>query len=231
MNVIKKIEIFGDSILKGIQVNPLNKKYYVDNNIDIQMLSSKFLLNIKNYSKFGCTIEKGKMLLEKHMKRGAVCDAIVMDYGGNDCDFNWKEISDNPDEEYQPNTPITIFTNAYKNIITALKQKGILPVLTNLPPLDPKRFFEWNTKSLNKENVMKWLGSVNAIYRFQENYSRIIEKIAISEKIPLVDIRGAFLKNRRIEHLLCEDGTHPNTEGQKVITSAFSDFAGQMLMA
>jgi lysophospholipase L1-like esterase len=225
MNVIKKIDVFGDSILKGIQINPGNLKYFVDNHIGIDIISKKHSLSIQNFSKFGCTITKGYSLIKKRLETDLECDTIVMDFGGNDCDFDWKAISENPDAKHNPKTPINTFIETYYSIIKLLKEKHILPILTTLPPLEPQRFFDWFCNGLNKENILKWLGNVNTIYRYQENYSRSIEKIAYNTRCPLVDLRGAFLENRRIEDLLCEDGTHPNTKGQELITSAFLDFA------
>jgi len=151
-----------------------------------------------------------------------------MDYGGNDCDFNWKAISENPEAKHIPNTPINVFADTYHKIITNLKQKRILPILTTLPPLESQRFFDWFCKGLNKDNVLNWLGDVNAIYRYQENYSRMVEKIAATTRVPLIDLRGAFLNIRSIKTLLCEDGVHINTEGQKLMTKAFVEFANAM---
>ncbi len=228
VNIIKRIEVFGDSILKGIQINPSNARYRVDNHIDIETISSKHELVINNHSSFGCTITKGYEQLRKFLSKDPKCDAILMDYGGNDCDFDWKAVSEHPEEEHQPHTPMQRFVETYREIIHFLKGKGIRPVLTNLPPLSPERFFHWFCQGLNKANVLKWLGSVNTIYRFQENYSRTVEKIARESEVQVVDLRGAFLQHRRIDHLLCEDGTHPNTEGQNVITKAFLEFAESM---
>ena len=225
----RKIEVFGDSILKGIQLNSENKKYVIDNNIDVEMISKKHDIEIVNCSKFGCTIGKGKVLLEKSLEKGMVCDAIVMEFGGNDCDFNWKDVAENPDKDHVPHTPLDIFIKTYSEMIDLLKKKGIQPILTTLPPIDPQRFFDWFCNGLNKENVLKWLGSINTIYRHQETYSRAVEKIAKDSNCLLVDLRGAFLGKRRVENLLCEDGIHPNTEGQKVITQAFSEFANLAL--
>lgn len=221
------IGLFGDSILKGIQINPLNKKYYVDNNINLEMLNEKYSLQIKNYSSFGCTVTKGKNLLIKKLEKNIECDAIIMDYGGNDCDYNWKAISENPKGNYLPNTPIELFIETYCNIIDTLKEKGILPILTTLPPLEPQRFFDWFCNGLNKKNILIWLGEVNHIYFHQESYSRAIEKIALEKQVPLIDIRGDFLKSGNVKALLCEDGTHPNTLGQKVIASTFYNFANR----
>lgn len=222
------VGIYGDSILKGIQINPVNKKYYVNNNIDVETLSEKYSIEIKNYSRFGCTVTKGRNILKKSLEN-AECDAIVMDYGGNDCDYNWKEISEIPEGNYSPNTPIELFVDTYYDIIDTLKKKGILPILTTLPPLEPQSFFNWFCRDLNKKNIMMWLGEIKNIYYHQENYSKIIEKIALDTQVPLVDLRGDFLKSGNISTLLCEDGTHPNTSGQKVIASSFNKFANGLL--
>ena len=222
------VKIYGDSILRGIQVNPVNKKYYINNNIDVEALSEKYSIKIKNYSSFGCTVTKGRKMLKKSIEN-IRCDAIVMDYGGNDCDYKWKVISEYPEGNYSPNTPMDLFVETYHDIIDTLKKKGILPILTTLPPLEPQGFFNWFCRDLNKKNILIWLGEIKNIYYHQENYSKAIEKIALDTQVPLVDLRGEFLKSGNIRGLLCEDGTHPNTSGQKVIASAFNNFANDFL--
>lgn len=225
MKIIKKIEVFGDSILKGIQINPRNNRYHVENHIDIGLLSMKYSLSIENNSKFGCTITKGVSLLENRLVHGMSCDTVILEYGGNDCDFNWKEISARPYDEHIPNTPLDVFIETYQKIITKLKGMGVRVILTTLPPLEPQRFYDWFCRGLNKVNVLEWLGNVSTIYRVQESYSRAVEKVAYETNCLLVDLRGAFLRHRRIDNLLCEDGTHPNTDGQRIITGAFLEFA------
>ena len=225
MELQRNVEVFGDSILKGVQLDD-NMHYHVDNNIDVEMLEKKFLLSINNFSKFGCTISKAFALIEKRFKNNKLqCDAIVLNLGGNDCDFDWKAVAERPDDEHEPNTPLDVFAETYKNIIEFLKENGIRPIITNLPPLDAHKFFDWFCSGIDKSaNILKWLGTVESIYRWQENYSRTIEKIAEETGTLLVDLRGAFLKHRKLEHLLCADGTHPNTEGQRVITQGFLEF-------
>jgi len=226
MDQQRNIEIYGDSILKGVQLDDENMRYHVDNNIDVNMLEKKYLLNILNFSKFGCTISKAFAAIEKRFsKEEQKCDAIVLNLGGNDCDFDWKAVSEQPEVEHEPNTPLETFTDTYRKIINFLKEKGIRPIITTLPPLNAQKFFNWFCGSLEKKaNVLKWLGGVEAIYRWHENYSRAIERIAEETGTLLVDLRGAFLRHRKLENLLCEDGTHPNTEGQHIITQGFQDF-------
>ena len=229
MKIIRKVEVFGDSILKGIQINPFNKRYHVDNNIDIDMLSKKFSLNIVNRSKLGFTVTKGKIVLDKYLDEEPDCAAILMDFGGNDCDFNWESISEDPDAEHKPNTPINDFVKIYTNIIKKIRTKGITPVITNLPPIEPQLYFDWFCKDLNKESVLRWLEGISTIYRFQEFYSRTVEEIARNTGTMLVDLRGAFLKERLVRRFLCEDGIHPNTEGQKLITQELAKFCTGVL--
>jgi lysophospholipase L1-like esterase len=230
MEIIRKIEVFGDSILKGIQVNPINKRYHINNNIDVGMLSKTFSLNIVNHSKLGCTVEKGSMMLDKYLAKIPDCAAILMDFGGNDCDFNWKDISDNPNLDHKPNTPIDKFVEIYTGMIEKIKDNGIRPIITSLPPLEPQRYFDWFCKELNKENILNWMGDVNAIYRYQERYSRAVEEIAKNTGAMLVDLRGAFLKEKYMGRFICEDGIHPNTEGQRLITQAFKKFCVSVLV-
>lgn len=227
MEGIRKIEIFGDSILKGIQLNPVDLRYKINNHIDVDMLSKKYSLNINNQSKFGCTIAKGQAMINAFLAKHSECRAVVMDFGGNDCDFKWNEIADNPKGHHLPNTPIDLFVSTYKNIIKTLKQRGIVPILATLPPLEPQLFFDWFCRELNKEKVMEWLGEISKIYRHQEFYSTTVMKIAYETNSLLVDLRRPFLDSKRLRPLLCADGTHPSSEGQKLITEAFSNFAAR----
>ena len=228
METIKKAAIFGDSILKGIQLDSDTKKYVVKNCIDLDKIGNKHLVSIDNFSMFGCTINKGNMMLQRRLANRSF-DIVVLEYGGNDCDFNWQAVAERPCDTHIPNTSLTTFIDTYLKMIHWLKEKCIEPIVTTLPPLEPQRFFDWFCKGLNKDNILQWLGSVNAIYRWQEKYSRAIEYIAYKTDTLLIDIRGAFLKHFRIDELLCEDGTHPNSKGQSIITEAFLNFSRENL--
>lgn len=223
----KKIIVFGDSILKGVQVDESNGRYKVDNNIDIAGLSDSFNLEIKNYSMFGCTVLHAEKLIDKYLA-DEQCDYVVMDLGGNDSDFDWKAIAATPDEEHLPKTPPNIFKRVYTGIINSLKNRGIKPVITSLPPLEEYRFLDWYCKGLDRKSVMRWLKTERAVYDFHEGYSKMNEEIARSENIPLVDLRKYFIAKGSRDKLLCVDGTHPNTNGQQVISQAFFDFAGKL---
>ena len=225
MFIKRKIEVFGDSILRGIQINPINNRYHVDNRIDIGLLENRFSLKIENRAKFGCTVTKGEQLLNRYLEESPSCTAVIMNFGGNDCDYNWTEIAQDPEGAHEPHTPIQQFVQIYTTLIATLQDKGIRPIVANLPPLCPQRFFDWFCKDLNKANVLRWLDNINTIYHVQEFYSLTIERIAKATGALLVDIRGTFLQRHRVERFLCADGIHVNSEGQGLITEAFVNFA------
>ena len=110
-------------------------------------------------------------------------------------------------------------------MVRRLREAGIQPILMNLPPLLSQCFFDWWCRDLDQAAVRTWLGDVSNIYAHQERYSRAVESLAREERVPLVDVRGAFLAHGHLETLLCEDGTHPNSAGQALIGQAFRKFA------
>ena len=231
MEQCRQVTLLGDSILKGIQVDLGSRRYHSQNEMNVGALESEFQLSIRNDAHFGATVRKGSRLLDRILERKLPCDLLVMDFGGNDCDFRWKEIAENPDGEHQPNVPLPEFVEQYREMIRRIRSHGIRPILTNLPPLDSGRFFNWWCWDLDREAVLRWLGDVGNIYAWQERYSRAVERLAREENVPLVDVRGAFLDHGHLEQTLCADGTHPNTLGQGLITRAFQDFGRSLRLA
>ena len=47
-----------------------------------------------------------------------------MEFGGNDCDYNWKEISENPDGNHKPSSEIKDFIELYTELINEIKKMG-----------------------------------------------------------------------------------------------------------
>jgi len=227
MKRLTKIQVLGDSILKGIQVAPETGRYITKNNIDIPALEQEFDVQICNTSHFGATCVKGERLLDRLLSRDAPCDAVVMDFGGNDCDFAWAEVAANPEGTHCPRVPLPEFTERYRTMIRKIQAHDMVPIVTTLPPLEPQRFFNWWCRELDQEAVRRWLGGISNIYAHQEGYSRAVERLAREEGAALVDVRGTFLDHGHIETLLCADGTHPNSVGQTLITQAFQEFGLQ----
>lgn len=226
MDIKKQIAVYGDSILKGVMLDKVSKRYYLQKESIDNKIEEVLPVNIKNNSKFGCTIKKGYKQLQSAFDSGLNYDIVLLEYGGNDCDYNWEEVSEKPDEMHFPHTTIDVFEQTLRKMIKELKEHGIKPLMMSLPPIDGQKYFNWFTRNgLNKENILKFLGDIQMIYRFQELYSDTVTKIAKETNSLFIDVRSRFLDKRNFSNLICEDGIHPNPDGQKIINEAIIDFA------
>lgn len=217
--------VSGDSISKGVIYDEETQKYIILDNNYVTLLQNKLKGIVHNSSKFGSTIVKGISRLKNEIMKNSP-DIVLIEYGGNDCDFDWNEIAENPEIVHNPKTDLSTFESHMKDIILGLKEKAITPVLMSLPPLDADRYFKWISKSspLAEVNILKWLGSVTKIYWWQERYSSTIVRIAEETKTRWIDIRGAFLQYPDFTKLLCIDGIHPNMEGHKLIADKITEY-------
>lgn len=230
-NLSKKnsIYIFGDSVMKGVVMNPKNGRYVFDpmmNNLLENALDSRVI----NCSYFGSTIAKGMQRIEYTLETGIEANTAIIEYGGNDCDHIWKEVSDNPEGEHHPNTKLSIFKEKYRSIIMYLKDHGISPIAMTLPPIDSAKFFEFFINSkLCGEKVLSWLGDIETIYRYQELYSSAVVDVALSTGTRIADVRSYFLDKRNYKSLICNDGIHPNEEGHKLIATALGEILNKRM--
>ena len=124
----RQVTLLGDSILKGIQVDLGDRRYRTHNEINVEALESEFQLSIHNDAHFGATVRKGSRLLDRMLARKLPCDMMVMDFGGNDCDFRWKEIAEDPTGDHQPNVPLPEFVELYREMIRRVRSHGIPPI-------------------------------------------------------------------------------------------------------
>lgn len=217
--MIDSICIFGDSIMKGVIFDAIKGRYIFLKNSFLNILGMRNSnVKVDNYAKFGCTITVGKQLIEKHAAELPGYEYTALEFGGNDCDFDWKAVSENPDALHIPKTPIDEFEKYYCEIIDSVVKTGSKPVLFSLPPLNAHRYFSWISRGLNAENILHWLGDEEHIYRWHEMYNIAVLKLAAVKNVTLIDIRKAFLETRNYLGLLCEDGIHPNEAGHALIS-------------
>lgn len=227
INIFKKVAIWGDSLLKGIVLDDNKEGYHILDENCVKLSAATLGLDISNNSRFGCTAPKGSILLERSMKKELNIDAAIIEFGGNDCDYDWDIVSAQPEKEHFPKTTIEMFKKSYNEMIDKLKAKSIIPILMTLPPIDSIRYFNWITSpsTRNKNNILKFLGDIHHIYRHHERYSMAITSVAKSRNCPLIDIREAFLARKDCLELICDDGIHPNERGHIVMKECFMKFA------
>jgi acyl-CoA thioesterase I len=222
----KHISIWGDSILKGVILDEANGRYQVLENNCVDRFARLTGAVIDNHASFGMTTGKALERIKRSMIRKAPArdDIVLIEFGGNDCNFQWDEVSASPDEQHVPQTPIGQFGQALQSIINLFKSVGISPVLMALPPLEPGRFLDWVSRSLDRTNILAWLGDVNRIYRWQEAYSDIVVQTANDNHLRIIDVRKDFLVSDGYAAKFCADGMHPNEAGHDVILESILSY-------
>jgi lysophospholipase L1-like esterase len=217
--------IYGDSISKGVVFDEDKERYVVLEKNFCNIIKEKFNGVLYNAAKFGSTITRGlkNLPLDIATKKP---DIVVLEFGGNDCDFNWEEVGANPKGLHQPNTDLDTFKETLINTVNSLINKGINPVLMTLPPLDADRYFKWISKNCAEmeKNILQWLGSIQMIYTWQEKYSSAVQAAAKETKSRWIDIRSAFLKTKDYRQYLCKDGIHPNKQGHMLIADKILEY-------
>ena len=215
------ITAFGDSVLKGVIYE--DDHYKVADASIQKICEESFGIVIENKAKFGSSIKRGETIFEKNLDtiRESSGEYVVLEFGGNDCDFNWKEVSADPKKEHLPKSTIEDFVSTYTNIIQEIKKLGKTPVLLSLPPIDPDRYFKQISKGLSADNILSWMhGNKQFITNWHERYNIEIFKLAIANEVPVIDITSVFLEEKNYSVYLCADGIHPNAKGQKLIAKA-----------
>lgn len=219
-----KVCIFGDSVARGVAYDDEKEKYVFLDDSFVKLFEKKQQITVKNFSKFGCTTSKGAQILDAHTKELCAFDYTVLEFGGNDCNYNWQEISETPNQLHLPNVPLKQFVVDYKKMVEKIKKSGSQPIMLSLPPLDPTRFFRHVSKGLSKKNILSYIHDINFIYRWQELYNTRLFEIAQECRVPIIDIRREFLQNKDYKSCLCSDGMHPNKNGHRLILNALRKF-------
>ena len=223
MDLIMKVAALGDSIIKGVLFNKEENgrgHYSLSDHNIADRVAEGLHSEVLNLGKMGCTIETGEQILERYLDKLDGTKYVLMCYGGNDSDYDWRAIADCPESEHTPKTPLRIFEKTYTRIICKIREMGYTPLIMSLPPMDAQQYFNFFTSTFSdvqKANVLKWLkGSINTIWAGHELYNDAVKRVANATDCVLIDCTTTLGDGKGY---LCEDGIHPNLAGQSKIAS------------
>ena len=208
--------MFGDSLMRGVMPDEA-WNYHSSDAIGFDAMQAQYNMKFVNYAMPTFTSERVKMWLTQIMSSHPVPDVAFLECGGNDCDYDWKAISADPDGEHLPHTPSERFIDGYCTAIRKARQAGARVAMTSLPPLEQSRYFSFITKGLSAENILRWLGDTDHLYRWQEYYNDMVTQLSRAFGCRLVDLRAEFLKSRVFPSLIGADGIHPTQAGHDLI--------------
>lgn len=215
------LSIWGDSIAKGVVFDESRGRYVIYRDNCVMRLTRDAGFEVDNYAVMGNTSEQGLARMQQQaLKPGNVA---IIEFGGNDCDQDWKAASEHPDEMQQGRVPLEKFGENLRAMVRRAREGGMTPTLVTPPPLVSQRYFDWVSKALDKARILDYLGDVEHIYRWQERYALKIRQVAQQENAMLMDVRDLFLSQKRFVDLMCVDGIHPNADGHALL---YNEFAG-----
>ena len=216
---------FGDSIMKGI----VTDQQRLDRDTIKYIISDGGFANrigcpVRNLSRFGSTVIAGQRHLQRHLAEIHPGDKVVLEFGGNDCNYDWSAVAADPTGHYSPTVSLRDFRTIYEQMIRCIRGVGAEPVLLSLPPLLPPRFFDFVSQGLNAANILAWLGGdVNTTANWHEQYNLEVFKTGTRHGVEVIDISSIFLAQRGLDDYYCIDGMHPNERGHALIAEAIAE--------
>ena len=222
-NGINSVLVFGDSILKGaVTGTETGHLFDVIEENSLAIASKKLGFELNNQSVFGNIITKGQRKLNKMMERGEKADIAIVEFGGNDCDYDWATVNASPEQPHEPRVVLTEFLRILNEMVSKLRENKITPVLMTMPPLVGDRWFEHVSRDQDKDNILRFVDyDPYKLYRNHETYNNALVKFAYEHHVQFVDMRMAMLLADDYRDLMCMDGIHPNPAGYKYMSEVW----------
>ena len=210
----KKIYLWGDSIGRGVVYNPERRRYCLARTRCEKLLASKGI-PLVNRARMGATIAEG---YADFMATATEAEGLaVIEYGGNDCDLDWRAVAAKPEVFHDGKTPIAEFEEMLRLFAASARERGLEPVLVLPPPLYPERYFDWVCRDLDREAVRGYLGDVGHIGRWHACYVEAIRRAARDTGSHVLDFYTPFMQAMNFPELICQDGIHPTEAGHELM--------------
>ena len=222
---MSRLLIFGDSIMKGVLYSEERGRHTMLSK-DCRLLNSLLEergVSVENRARFGATSQTVLHDARKILSAPQEDTTVLFGFGGNDSDYNWHAISEDPEGEHSPARSLNQLAETCLDCLQLAKDAGCRVMAANLVPIDAEKYFRWISRENDQENILHWLGDVSMLYRWHEEYSQRITNICRRENVPIADLREPFLLSHRFKTLLCADGIHPTTAGYALVDRAIAE--------
>lgn len=212
-----KIIVIGDSILKGaVTGTDSGHLFDIIEESSLNLAQKTLGFEMDNQSVFGNVISKGQRKLNKMLERGETADFCIVEFCGNDSDYDWALVSENPTATHQQRTMLADYLRIYEEMVNALREHKITPVIMISPALCAERWFNHITNGHNRENILSFLGGdLEKPFKNQKEYDDALVTLAAKLNVQTVNMREPMLESGHFDDLMCKDGIHPNEAGYR----------------
>lgn len=154
-------------------------------------------------------------------------DFALIEFGGNDSDYDWDRVTQAPTEMHQPKVELREFEALLRDLIRTLNEHGVTPILFTLLPAGAEQYIHWLTKDApdKRSQIIDYLGGIQNLADFHLLYDAVIRKVARETGTGTIDIRQSMMgeKGDYLKYF-CVDGVHPNEEGHSFFARIILDF-------
>ena len=124
MTKTQKAVIWGDSLARGVIYDEEHRRYRIAPKTAAAYVSEHTGVEIVNRARMGMTAAGGLFQMQADLAAGITGDVAFIEFGGNDSDFNWRAISENPSATHLPKTPIKEYEATVKSMIALANDRG-----------------------------------------------------------------------------------------------------------
>lgn len=214
-----KIVCFGDSVTRGISFMNGRLRIVKANYPSLLQGALKSLgIDVLNKGVFNDNSDLLVHRLEDDVLSEQP-DYVLIEIGGNDCNFRWDEVALRPDDEHEPIVPLERYLQNLRTLVERVQKNNSVPVLMNLLPLDPVRYYQQVAATYGKA-VAHWIAHCGGIEHWHGMYNRSLCQLIGRLDVLTIDLRTAFKKAADLAVLLSDDGIHPTEAGYKVMSEA-----------
>ncbi len=214
-----KLVVFGDSILKGVITIPNSEKLFDTTENDSLSLAQKELgFELDNRSIYGNITSKGLVKLQKFYEKGGEADFCVIEFGSNDCDYDWGTLVQKvPLEDYLANLAA---------MIKLCRDHKVTPLMMGLIPYVCDDWFKTIIKGQDEKAILDFLGGTpETLGKNQLIYKNAQADFVQKNNVQFLDPWTIFEGHNE---LMCFDGIHPNEKGYELLSKAWIKFLSEV---
>ena len=214
-----KLVVFGDSILKGVITIPNSEKLFDTTENDSLSLAQKELgFELDNRSIYGNITSKGLVKLQKFYEKGGEADFCVIEFGSNDCDYDWGTLVQKvPLEDYLANLAA---------MIKLCRDHKVTPLMMGLIPYVCDDWFKTIIKGQDEKAILDFLGGTpETLGKNQLIYKNAQADFVQKNNVQFLDPWTIFEGHKE---LMCFDGIHPNEKGYELLSKAWIKFLSEV---
>ena len=226
--------VFGDSILKGVVTIPESKNLFdVTENDSLTLAQKKLGFELDNRSIYGNITSKGLVKLQKYLEKGGQADLCVIEFGSNDCDYDWNIFAPGAQfpsfDTIPPKVPMNDYLANLEAMVKLCREHKITPVIMNLIPYICDKWFKTIAKGHDQAAILRFLdGSTETLGKNQQRYYTALMNFDSKNNIQLIDAWKLFSKLDKQEKYMCDDGIHPNEEGYNLLADLWTEALPQI---